>query len=104
MSRGARLVVLLLAFFAARGHFLPRIGLPLAPHVAASVTSCVPGLPSHVTPERHRFTDSDRRVPLDLYGNPVTDAVARYRLDATGSLYELHSPETELPRLGSPVG
>ena len=39
---------------------------------------------------------------LDLYGNAVTDAVATYKLDAEGSLYELHSPQTELPRLGSP--
>lgn len=40
--------------------------------------------------------------PVDLYGNEVTDAVAKYKLDATGSLYELHSPQTELPHLGSP--
>jgi hypothetical protein len=39
---------------------------------------------------------------IDLYGNDVSDAVAKYKLDATGSLYELHSPQTELPRLGSP--
>ena len=39
---------------------------------------------------------------IDLYGNDVTDAVAKYSLDATGSLYEVHSPQTELPRLGSP--
>ncbi len=38
----------------------------------------------------------------DLYGNEITDAVARYSLDADGSLYEQHSPRTELPRLGSP--
>ena len=40
--------------------------------------------------------------PVDLYGNEVTDAVAKYKFDATGSLYETHSPQTELPRLGSP--
>jgi hypothetical protein len=39
---------------------------------------------------------------VDLYGNEVSDAVAKYRTDVTGSLYELHSPHTELPRLGSP--
>jgi hypothetical protein len=39
---------------------------------------------------------------VDLYGNEVTDAVAKYTLDPAGSLYELHSPQTELPRLGSP--
>ncbi|HMJ85653.1 MAG TPA: hypothetical protein VK504_20870 [Vicinamibacterales bacterium] len=38
----------------------------------------------------------------DLYGNRVTPAVATYQLDAAGALYELHSPQTQLPRLGSP--
>ena len=38
----------------------------------------------------------------DLYGNEVSDALATYTFDQTGSLYELHSPQTELPRLGSP--
>jgi hypothetical protein len=39
---------------------------------------------------------------IDVYGNEVTAAVATYKLDATGTLYELHSPQTELPRLASP--
>jgi len=39
---------------------------------------------------------------VDLYGNEVTDAVAKYQLDATGSVYELHSPETEVPKLAPP--
>jgi len=39
---------------------------------------------------------------VDLYGNEITDAVAQYELDSTGSLFELHSPQTELPRLPSP--
>jgi hypothetical protein len=40
--------------------------------------------------------------PLDLYGNEVTTAIARYKLDASGVMYEEHSPDTELPRLGIP--
>jgi len=39
---------------------------------------------------------------VDLYGNEVTDAVAKYKLDASGILYELHSPQTEVPRLKPP--
>ena len=39
---------------------------------------------------------------MDLYGNEVTDAIATYTFDKSGSLYELHSPQTELPRLGIP--
>lgn len=38
----------------------------------------------------------------DLYGNEVNDAVAEYGLDATGSMYEMHAPQVELPHLPSP--
>jgi hypothetical protein len=40
----------------------------------------------------------------DLYGNEVIEAVTTYELDDAGSLYEVHSPQTELPQLGSPQG
>jgi hypothetical protein len=43
-------------------------------------------------------------LPVDLHGNEVTPAIAKYKLDAWGSLYEEHSPHTELPRLGNPKG
>ena len=46
--------------------------------------------------------EEESKGAVDLYGNQVTDAVAKYKLDATGTLYELHSPQTELPRLPSP--
>jgi len=45
---------------------------------------------------------TDEETATDLYGNDVTAAVARYKLDATGSLYEAHSPQTQLAKLGSP--
>ena len=44
----------------------------------------------------------DDEAVVDLYGNDVASAVAKYNLDADGSLYEAHSPQTQLPRLGSP--
>lgn len=48
-------------------------------------------------------TQSDEGVPLvDVYGNEVEDAVGDYRVDGTGDLYETHSPDTEITRLGSP--
>jgi hypothetical protein len=46
--------------------------------------------------------DDDFDEPVDLYGNEVTAAVAQYKLDGRGALYELHSPETELPQLAPP--
>ena len=48
-----------------------------------------------------RLSDDEDRV-RDLYGNDIASAVAKYTFDATGSLYEIHSPHTELPRLGPP--
>ena len=41
-------------------------------------------------------------APLDLRGNEVRPAIARYKVDPTGVLYEEHSPETELPKLAPP--
>jgi len=46
--------------------------------------------------------DTDAEPALDLFGNEVTVAVAEYKLDAVGRLYEAHAPQSELPRLGSP--
>ena len=49
-------------------------------------------------------TVDESGTATDLYGNDVASAMAKYTLDADGSLYEAHSPGTELPRLGSPKG
>src|SRR5207247_9207145 len=63
-------------------------------------SSADPPPPRLFQPPREREDDGSR----DLYGNDITDAVAKYKLDSDGSLYELHSPQTQLPRLGSPKG
>jgi hypothetical protein len=57
---------------------------------------------SDAIPSPHRASPADDGGAVDLYGNEVTDAIATYSLDPAGSLYELHSPQTELPRLGEP--
>ena len=51
-----------------------------------------PGVESGNSPERR----------VDLLGNEIEDAVADYRVDLGGDMYERHSPETAVPRLGSP--
>jgi hypothetical protein len=43
-----------------------------------------------------------RESSMDLYGNEVTEAVAKYLLDSKGAVYEEHSPQTEVPRLAAP--
>ena len=40
---------------------------------------------------------------LDFFGNEVYDAVAEYTLDEDGSLYEIHSPQTDAVHLASPT-
>ena len=70
--------------------FTPRVVTSSSPQVEAV----------DVAPAAHARGGSDGTV--DLYGNEVIDAVATYSLDPAGSLYELHSPQTELPRLASP--
>ncbi len=57
---------------------------------------------SSASADEYRPGDSEADGTIDLYGNDVVDAVAKYSLDATGSLYEVHSPQTEIPKLGSP--
>ena len=85
------------------------VGVLLTPQLArgsridpmTEATTRTPAVPDAPDPsEKEDRNESDG--PIDLYGNGVTDAVAKYKLDATGSLYETHSPQTELPRLSSP--
>ena len=65
--------------------------------VTTSRSLSAPELP--VMPSSRDVADDDA---LDAYGNEITNAVAEYSLDGAGALYELHSPQVELPRLGSP--
>ena len=69
--------------------------LPQPPVVRTSTVADAP------RPEKQQPHDDSEGL-VDLYGNEVIDAIATYTLDPAGSLYELHSPQTELPRLGSP--
>ena len=71
----------------------------------------VSGLAAHSGPfssilraSHDEFAIPPRDVPVDFNGNEVRQAIARYKVDPTGALYEEHSPDTELPRLGSPKG
>ena len=46
----------------------------------------------------------DREQPeLDLFGNEIERAIGDYRVDRRGGMYERHSSDTVVPRLGSPV-
>jgi hypothetical protein len=49
------------------------------------------------------FDESAAVQRRDVYGNDITDAVATYKRDASGSVYEEHSPHTEVPQLKPPT-
>jgi hypothetical protein len=47
-------------------------------------------------------TAAEAEPHLDVHGNQVDEAVGDYRVDPLGDLYERHSPDTALLKLGAP--
>jgi len=41
---------------------------------------------------------------VNLNGEEVSPAIATYGIDREGNLFEVHSPHTEEPKLGAPIG
>jgi hypothetical protein len=82
--------------------FVPRlVTVSLSESIAASSAAALRPAPLDgilVGPPLVDETESLR----DLYGNDIDAAVAEYSIDPLGSPYEMHSPQTELPRLASP--
>ena len=79
---------------------------PIAPSVVAQQDSDgVFARPSDAqgAPSLNDEDDPDDGAQLDLQGDEVTAAVAKYRFDAQGNIYETHAPHTEVPHLGRPT-
>ena len=61
---------------------------------------------SRPEPQRSRISAAQTvrtdDVELDIYGNGISEAVATYKIDSAGAIYEEHSPQTEVLKLGSP--
>ncbi len=79
---------------------------PIAPPLVAqygsdSIFVHPPG--PHPAPSLDDDDDPDDGTQLDLQGDEVTAAVAKYRFDAQGNIYETHAPHTEVPHLGRPT-
>jgi hypothetical protein len=77
----------------------------LGPLVPGAPLNGLPQVASHGTqrPEPSRPSpDLDGPRRIDLYGNEISSPVARYRVDPRGTLYEVHSPDTEVARLAPP--
>ena len=77
------------------------VSLPQSPPMPSSSASFIES--GATTPPEAPLVLDDAPQRLDLRGNEISRPVARYRLDDTGTLYEEHSPQTELPRLKQPV-
>jgi hypothetical protein len=70
------------------------------PQARSLIAPPVPGLDAPFTVRDDERDDAPRR--FDLRGNEIAHPVARYRVDRRGTLYEVHSPETEVPHLRPP--
>jgi hypothetical protein len=85
---------------AAANHAVPMAPSPLwgiAPFTGPDGTA--PATPGAPAPTAGEAAEGAR----DLFGNEVSDAIATYTRDRAGSVYEEHSPGTEVPRLKPPT-
>jgi hypothetical protein len=94
----ARLGFVALVILAGGGSLLTHGGVTSTRSLAAGDVALTA---SDTAPSARQSPTTDGAA-VDLYGNEVSDAIATYSLDPAGSLYELHSPQTELPRLAEP--
>ena len=69
---------------------------------SAEITVPVRKAASEVAGAPSMEPDDSADPRVDLLGNEIEDAVADYRIDLGGGVYERHSPETAVPKLGSP--
>jgi hypothetical protein len=68
---------------------------------AAADFTAAPGSPAEVS--HRRLSEIRPRPPrLDRYGNEIEDALAEYKIHFDGDVYERHSPDTAMPRIGRP--
>ena len=78
-------------------------GMPSLIAASSAEITAQPRLGSPAVIDAPRVESSHSPQPrVDLLGNEVEAAVADYRVDFGGDVYERHSPETAVPRLGSP--
>jgi hypothetical protein len=103
MVTGVRLAIGLiwaLSLLLGRGMWQSAASLPANSAVAIHDTTAVS---DGVAGESTSVGNDHERPQVDLFGNEIETAIADYRFDRRGGVYERHSPETAVPRLGSPV-
>jgi hypothetical protein len=91
----------LLSLLAGRGVWNPAVTSPIAATSAEITDHFI--LPTDAGRGAAPVEHEPRSTPrVDLFGNEIEDALADYRIDLRGSVYERHSPETAVAALGSP--
>jgi hypothetical protein len=65
-------------------------------------------LPAHALDDDPNTTEEslppNASPRMNLTGDEVSPALATYGIDRDGNLFEFHSPQTEEPKLGAPIG
>lgn len=89
------------SLFAGPAVWHPGVSSPIAAMTAEITAQPLRG-PGEVVSAPSVESNRSPKPQLDLLGNEVEDAVADYRVDLGGAVYERHSPETAVPKLGSP--
>jgi hypothetical protein len=72
-----------------RTYTAPQVPPPPSPPEAAGAAPAAP-----------KLLEGETRTTLQ--GDDINDAIATYGIDEGGNLYEVHSPQTEVPSLGGP--
>lgn len=90
-----------LAFLMGRGmwHSAATTWLTTSAVAGQSTTSVSDGVGGELS-----SVGNDHEQPeFDLFGNEIERAIADYRIDRRGGVYERHAPDTAVQKLGSPV-
>jgi hypothetical protein len=94
-------LIWVLSLVAGRGTWFPATASPIAATSAeiTALTLAPGGEVAGASPVEQNVSPDPR---VDLLGNEIEDALADYRIDLGGGVYESHSPDTAVQRLGSP--
>lgn len=95
-------LIWVLSLLTGRGIGYSVLPLPI-PATSAEITAQTIAVPPAADNSLSRENDPAAEPKTDLFGNEVEDAVADYRVDPRGSIYERHSPETAVLFPKSPV-
>lgn len=62
-----------------------------------------PSSPTSLSDQGGGTLDGDGMSKDEMEGDDVSTALATYGIDRDGNLFEVHSPQTEVPRLSGPT-